>query len=352
MKSTKVERRALKLQLATGIEWADALKRVKDLTPSSPLVPEAEPSQAVLENHFLTCFAWPRTDPRNPWGISSTVPAPDSLVLNFERQQTDPSDGEESLTRNLVRELVPRYDEYGEVHGVPGARFTVENDGIVIRRIGMPGSITLSGIYPEDWYTAVDQERQAEASHGLHLCHDRSPNRWHPTEIPHREPQPHTRVSRHHRRRSPSAWLASGLLRRAPLLRTIGVPLSTTSWRNPADDGGLTWIIDYIHAPQEPAPQHHQGYINLLTDPECGLPITQTYLECTCEAPFLSSWDCRFNARSTTGQLGELQVRFTRRVGARLDRYLEWLDDFGDRQRLYRRVPACILRPAAQRILL
>ncbi|MGW3163322.1 hypothetical protein ACWC9Q_10605 [Streptomyces sp. NPDC001142] len=348
MKSTKLERRAQKLQLATGIEWSDALKRVRKIAPSAPVIPEARRSQAVLENQFLTRFAWPSTDPRNPWGISSTICEPDSLTLTIEEQNGEAGDDEESVTQNIVREVVPRYDEYGEVHGVPGLRFVTEPSGITIRRIGVPGSITLVGIDPEDWCTAIDLERRSEKDDELFLCHDRSPEQWHPTERPYRDSKTDTRLSRYHRGRDSSAWLASGLLRRVPLLRTVGVPLSTTSWTNPADDGGRTWIIDFIHAPKEPAPLHHRGYINLLTDPDCGLPIRCTSLQCSCAVSPRPSWDCRFNAVSTTGDLGALQVRFTSRVGAGLDRYLELLDDYEERQQLYRRMPAHLLRPSAR----
>ncbi|KUL58491.1 hypothetical protein ADL30_09885 [Streptomyces sp. NRRL S-1521] len=44
-----------------------------------------------------------------------------------------------------------------------------------------------------------------------------------------------------------------------PLLRTMGVPLSTTAWTSLSPDEGRTWIIDYIHEPRVPAPLPHQG---------------------------------------------------------------------------------------------
>lgn len=104
MKSTRVERRAQKLQLATGMSWTDALKRVKSLPPASPLISEAEPSQAVLESYILSGHAWPVIDTRNPWGIRSTGPRPDSLT--FENDVTQ-SLASESMARELIRNLVP-----------------------------------------------------------------------------------------------------------------------------------------------------------------------------------------------------------------------------------------------------
>ncbi|AWN29964.1 hypothetical protein [Streptomyces sp. NEAU-S7GS2] len=84
----------------------------------------------------------------------------------------------------------------------------------------------------------------------------------------------------------------------------------------------------------------HQGYINLLTDPECGVPITGTNLHCSCDRLPESYRECRFNADSTNGQLGELQVRFTRRIEHWLDFFKEEADYYAARRKLYRRIPA------------
>lgn len=128
VKSTKLERRTQKLQLTTGMPWAQALKHVAALAPSAVLIPEAHPSQAVLESFFLKSFAWPQTDPHHPWGIRCVEPSRNRLVLVFEDQQLR-ADDYESLTRDLVRAVVPHVDEWGEVRGIPGARFTVARGG-------------------------------------------------------------------------------------------------------------------------------------------------------------------------------------------------------------------------------
>ncbi|MFC9755251.1 hypothetical protein [Streptomyces sp. NPDC056921] len=348
MKSTKLERRTQKLQLTTGMPWAQALKHVAALAPSAVLIPEAHPSQAVLETFFLKSFAWPQADPHHPWGIRCVEPSRNRLVLVFEDQQL-PADDYESLTRDLVRAVVPHVDEWGEVRGIPGARFTVARGGILIRRLNMPGSITIVGIPAADWGTAMNLQRQEAEAAGMRYCHDSSPDQWHADELPYREPSTDPLPGQHPRRTS-DAWLGSGLLRRAPLLRTIGVPLSTTAWTNPSLDKGQTWIVDYIHEPQVPAPLPHQGYIGLLTDPECGLAITRSTLHCSCARFPEYSTECRFNARSSRGQLGALQVRFSRRTGDNLELYQEDRDDYAARRKLYRPIPAHLARGSAETI--
>ncbi|MFD0653024.1 hypothetical protein I1A49_33125 [Streptomyces malaysiensis subsp. malaysiensis] len=347
MKSTRVKRHAQKLQLATGMSWTDALKRVKSLPPASPLIPEAQPSQAVLEGYILSGHAWPMIDTRNPWGIRSAGPRPDSLTLTFENDVTQ-SLASESMARELIRNLVPCFDEHGEVRGIPGARFTANTDGIQIRRLGMPGSITILGIPAEDWFAALPLQREENAADGRRYCHEPSPHRWHHSEAAFREPATSTVLGRYHHRKRPSAWLASGLLRRAPLMRTIGLPLSTTAWTNLTEDGGSEWITEYINEPLADAPCYHEGFTNLLTDPDCGLPLAGTELDCCRGLPPESYWGCRFYARSGTGQPGALQVRFSRRSGDRAHFYKTNPTEYEKRRQLYQPVPAHLSRRHAE----
>ncbi|MCY0931777.1 hypothetical protein OTB20_37470 [Streptomyces sp. H27-H1] len=349
MKRTGIERRAEKLRLATGITWTDALKHVKSLPAQSPLIPEAHLSQAVLESYVLSGLAWPMVDTRNPWGIRSVHPQTGSLAVAFENDVPQRLDAE-SMARELVRALVPCFDAQGDVRGIPGARFTTGEDGVRLHRIGMPGSLTILGVSAASWTNASDHQREENEADGRRYCHESSPSRWHRSEVVFREPSIRTVLGRHHYRKQPSAWLASGLLRRAPLLRTIGVPLSTTAWTNLTDDGGSEWIIEYINEPLSAAACYHQGFTNLLLDPECGLPITITDLDCSCDWPPESYWGCRFYARSNTGEPGALQVRFSRRSGDRTQIYKEDLVDYEERRKIYQAVPAHLERTPTRTI--
>lgn len=339
MKSTRLERRAEKLRLATGLAWADALKRVRALPPGAPLIPEAQPSQALLESYILSGLAWPCVETRNPWGIRSVDADTSSLALTFENNVPQQI-GCESTARELVRATLPSFDAHGWVRGIPGARFTHDVDGIRIKRIGLAGSLRVLGIAAADWERALNLQRQEDEPDGKGFCHEVSPHQWHPSEMPFREPNISTILSQHHYQKQPSAWLSSGLLRRAPLFRTIGLPLSTTAWTNLTKDGGTEWIIEYINEPAADASCYHQGFTNLLTDPECGLPIVGTDLDCYCGNPAAFYCGCRLYARSNIGQPGALQVRFSHRSGDRAQLYKDKLDDYEARRQIFQRIPS------------
>ncbi|MFK4071573.1 hypothetical protein [Streptomyces sp. NPDC029674] len=95
-------------------------------------------------------------------------------------------------------------------------------------------------------------------------------------------------------------------------------------------------------------PLPHQGYIDLLTAPECGLAITGTSLHCSCARFPEYTTECRFNARGSTGQLGALQVQFSRPIGGNLELYQEEPDDYEARRKLYRPIPSHLLRGSAE----
>ncbi len=131
------------------------------------------------------------------------------------------------------------------------------------------------------------------------------------------------------------------MLRRAPLLRTIGTPLWTTGWTNLArEHGGYEWIIDHIHEPLVRAPYHHHDFVALLTDPECGLPVNVTGLDCGCHLPPAHRYGCRVYAYSTTGRSGGVQVRFSHRIGSKAREFVDGQDGYAAQRRLYRQLPA------------
>ncbi|MFD5522015.1 hypothetical protein [Streptomyces sp. NPDC127066] len=111
------------------------------------------------------------------------------------------------------------------------------------------------------------------------------------------------------RRASDTAWLASGVLRRVGLWRTLGVPLSTTSWTNPMKPGEQ-WIIDHIHHAR-PQADRHDAFIQLLTAPGWGLPVEASDTWCSCT---LGDAGCQVTFTSPAGLPGELQMRFSRRT--------------------------------------
>ncbi|MER0476975.1 hypothetical protein ABR737_01150 [Streptomyces sp. Edi2] len=334
MKSTVIERRAERLQLYTRLPWQSALHRVQAAAPRSTLIPQPHPHQVLLEAYLLHQLAWPRICTLRPWGIRHVDPRPASLKIAFEDEDVNRRHLEESMPRELARTLLPRADDTGGVSGITGVRVAVERDTIVLRRLGSLGSITLAGISPKDWRDAVDYQDEKEVEYGMTLCHRDSPNQWHPIERAYvgEYSWPTTDTNK-------TAWLASGLLRRAGLLRTVGVPLHTTAWTNPADDDGEQWIIEHEHEVAS-CPAHHQRFMALLTDPEWGLPLTETHSVCSCGRYPGESNECRVEARSSEGKPGELQMRFTRRTGTWLEPYKRPQSEYERRQRLYVTAPA------------
>ncbi|MCX4966275.1 hypothetical protein OHA98_15800 [Streptomyces sp. NBC_00654] len=343
MKNTRIERRAQKLQIATGLSWSTSLSRVKSLAAADPLIPPADEAQAELECYFLYRMAWPGIDTRNPWGIRSADSRRDALLLTVEDEDVNREVSGESMARELVRACLPRISEEGELCGIPGLRFTVEDESIRLYRIGLAGTVTLAGVDTDEWLMAIDTVTRDAESADTFLCHQQAPDRWHSSEIATRTPAAQDMYAQHHRRIIASSWLASGILRRAPLLRTIGVPLSTTAWTNPSRDGGREWIIEYIHEPLAEAPLHHRGFQNLLTDPECGIPLVVTDFDCTCQQRADAGYACRLYACSPTGSPGEIQVRFSRRLGRRLAHYTADRNDYAARRSLYQRLPESLL---------
>ncbi|GAA2254559.1 hypothetical protein GCM10010232_49610 [Streptomyces amakusaensis] len=341
VKSTRIERRAEKLRWCTGLRKKAALARVRKLSPADPLIPEPHPDQALLECQVLNGIRWPQISMLHPWGIRYLDPRPDSLVIGFEHQNAVPRRPKESVVRELAR-LLPTADGHGDVSGVPGGRFTLDEGTVVLHRLGHPGSVTFAGVSAEAWEAAVEKYSEEEAAEGMTLCHLESPLRWHRTE---RAYWGRSASSRAGGMLGQSAWLASGLLRRAGLLRTIGIGLNTTAWASPDPRSGMRWTVEHGHAPVQDGPLPHERYLRLLTDPECGLGLIEARRSCHCDLHSGGSYACRVTLASATGRPGTLQFRFTRHADEELELWQMTGQELTARQRLYRRLPS-YLEPA------
>ncbi|MGW3850296.1 hypothetical protein [Streptomyces fagopyri] len=207
MKTTAIGRRAELLDVYTAMPWQSDLRRVKSTAPGSPLIPQPAPDQMLLEARVMRALIGLRVDPLHPWGIEYVDPRADRLKLRFA------TDLPEKHILGLAEELLPRADAYGEVKGPAGARMHVDGDTVVLRVLGTAASVTLLGLDPDAWLHAVDLQDRNLSAEGLTLCH-REETRLHPAE------QPYLRQGR--TEGSVSAWLASGLLRRTGLFRTLG----------------------------------------------------------------------------------------------------------------------------------
>ncbi|MEV3858120.1 hypothetical protein AB0J38_27790 [Streptomyces sp. NPDC050095] len=335
MKRNAIDRRAQKLTWATGLPWTTARKRVGAMAPNETLIAEATPEQALLECHFLHAIARPTFTTVRPWGIETVDGSSDRLIVHFEDHHQHRGDRAESTVHGLVRAVLPHGGEPGDVHGLPGARLGVEDGVVVLRRIGLDAAIQLDGFALADWQAAVDAVTQEVRHCGMAPCQEESPADWHAAERAYlRNPT----NAWYENLLATSAWLPSGLLRRVPLLRTIGVPLGTTAWTDADPDGpGELWKVDQEHVAVKNGVSHHRPFVALLTDPEAGMPLTVEEASCRCGTGRCD--DCRVYLRGTGHRPGRLEIRSTRRQGLWLETAQQDAQTWGLRQRLFRAVP-------------
>ncbi|MFE3585745.1 hypothetical protein [Streptomyces vinaceus] len=278
MKATVVERRAELLRLYTGLPWKTALARVEAAAPGSLLIPEPDSGQLVLEARVMAALAWRQITTLHPWGIEYVDPRSDRLLIRFEPDVVGRRDAEATQALDLAKALLPRADKFGEITGVPGARTHVENGKVLLRLLGTNAFVVLLGLDSDEWRRAVETQDREMRTWGMAPCHRVWPDRLHPAE------RPYLRSGR--RGVVPaSAWLTSGLLRRASLVRSLGVPLAVTGWLNCRErGGGERWIIDPTFA-EGHGPAGHRRLAALLSAPGWGLPVTVVDEHCNCHLP-------------------------------------------------------------------
>ncbi|MEU5900201.1 hypothetical protein [Streptomyces venezuelae] len=338
MKRTAIDRRTQKLAWASGLPWKVAKARVQALAAHQPLIAEASRDQAVLECHFLHALARPRCTTLHPWGIRSVAASTSRLVVTFETVQSNRGEGDDETTvLGLMRAVLPLGGDSGDVYGIAGARLRVEDGTVVLRRFGLNAAIQLDGFAPHAVQAAAMRVADEARQDGMAPCQQESPERWHACE---REYMRRGTTDWYETLMATSAWLPSGLLRRAPLLRAVGIPLSTTAWTDADPYGpGELWKVDQEHfEPQAGSGvSHHRPFIAMLTDPECGMPLALEHEACRCATGRCD--DCRVYLRSH-GRPGRLEMRFTRRADFYLERAQSTVFEFERRRRLYRRLPA------------
>ncbi|MFF4205494.1 hypothetical protein ACFYZ8_33120 [Streptomyces sp. NPDC001668] len=337
MKTTAVERRAELLCLYTGLPWQSARRRVEAAAPGSELIPLPDADQLLLEAGVMAALAWRRVTTVHSWGIEYVDPRTDRLLIRFEADPVERRDPAQTQVLDLAEVLLPRADEYGGIQGVPGARTHVEGGQVVLRLLDSSASVTLLGVDPDEWLRAVDIQDRQTGLCGMTPCHRDLPGGWHAAERVYR------RVGRGGA--AVSAWLASGLLRRVGLIRTLGVPLGVTGWLGHREcGGGERWIIDPVFAEGHGAAGHRR-LMALLAAPGWGLPVAVVDEDCNCRLPPGCSDQCTTVSAGLAGWPGVLEVRAIQRRGERL----EWFRDhqpvlYAARQQRVLSVPAWVDR--------
>ncbi|QEV21980.1 hypothetical protein CP975_34765 [Streptomyces alboniger] len=105
-----------------------------------------------------------------------------------------------------------------------------------------------------------------------------------------------------------------------PLLRAVGIPLSTTAWTDADPYGpGELWKVDQEHFVSQAGSgvSHHRPFVAMLTDPGCGMPLALEHEACRRATSRCD--DCRVYLRSHRHP-GRLEIRFTRRADFYLER--------------------------------
>jgi hypothetical protein len=273
------------------------------------LASEASPHQQLLERWVVRQICWPSNSPVYPWGIKYVCPQPDGLTIAAEG---------DNMAAEFASTLVPRYDPTtGDIYGVPGVRITeADRNGIILRLLDTEATIIITGIHRKAWHNSLAQVDQEMHDAGLRLCSQEGADEWTSAELSFM-----THPARRAARRSAAtntAWLASGLIRRIGLLRTMGVPLYTTAWTNPAEDGEQ-WILETQYQPLAPRiSSHHETLLHLLNHETWGLKLRWIDMHCSCMTNYSSQ--CSFTGRSLQERAGELQLRFPRRSSNRATR--------------------------------
>ncbi|WUT01743.1 hypothetical protein OHA46_33850 (plasmid) [Streptomyces sp. NBC_00708] len=341
MKTTAIARRAELLRLYTGLPWQSALRRVMAAPPGAPLIQQPKTDQLLLEAQVMRALAWRHISTIHPWGIEYVDPRPDQLRIRFGPDPAARRYHEETQVLDLAEVLLPRTDGHGDVMGIPGVRPHVEDGLVVLRMLGTSASVTLLGLDANEWMKAVRYQDLRLAALGMTSCHRALPDQRHPAESRSRTAARRGRGAM----TEASAWMASGLLRRVGLIRTLGIPLAVTGWIGDLERaGGEHWIIDPTFAEGQNRTGHRR-LMALLSAPGWGMPLTTREEHCNCHLPPGFSDQCTIFATGSAEWPGRLQVRAIHRRGERLSQIQEDSPALYAAQRLlHRAVPPWVDR--------
>lgn len=155
MRKELVTARARIRSRATLETHATALKALRDIDASSPAVPAANPSQALLEGLLFQSigtlhFPW-RDGPYVSWGefleVTRLQPEPDRLVIDV-----DPNGAAITIANGALAHVLTRWIP-DEVYA-PLLRPRATTEGVEFHRLGNPGAVLFRGISLSDLITA------------------------------------------------------------------------------------------------------------------------------------------------------------------------------------------------------
>ncbi|MET9077916.1 hypothetical protein ABZX95_38535 [Streptomyces sp. NPDC004232] len=234
-------------------------------------VPDANPDQARLEAEVFEHLGGTADFCAHPAGIAHVLPTTDHLVV-----AVDPKLGpRHRLPEHCLGSLLPTQyigvDEKVEgPGGIVGVRLRgIDAGGLHLGLVGTGASLTLKGPTPQLWRSILADHRDWCRDHHLAPL-------WEASELARPESDYVAADPTWWQERSETAWVASGLLRRIPLLHTVTKPYSVSYWRH-----GLGWKIELIY--EHAVPVEHDAVIDHLTHPRWGMALHVTRHSCACK---------------------------------------------------------------------
>ncbi|MGW6904838.1 hypothetical protein [Streptomyces sp. NPDC054940] len=249
----------------TGETHAGARVRIRDLPPSSPLIPSADDEQTFLESELLRALMeHPTTYTTRPLRIDRVVPYPSRPIIRFAADAD--ADG---LTDLISWGLFPTGGEH-DLKGVKGLRILDAKHGrIDVGLLGTSASVRLEGIPERSW-------REAE------LVRARMAAKW-KEPVPFRHPvltPSELAFTRAH------GWFADGWREVASLgsalLRRIHIFRSGSAWLDLAAFTKHTTTFGFRLMFAESLGLSHDAFIEQLTHPLCGIALKEDMRTCGC----------------------------------------------------------------------
>jgi hypothetical protein len=273
------------------------------LSRSMPIPDAADAGQIQLEAAVFRALTSCGEYTPNPAGVVRTrIIADGSTVVHVDRRSAG-FPHEYELTELIAEALLPCARPDGGFEGGAGVRVAGVNRGdMALTFVDTFARVTLRAAAKSRWNTVIEKFRERLE---LAAC---KPLWDAPKSI---GEERYILESSRRGLRPGMDWLASGLLRRIALYRTIGLAFHVSAWTS-----GNTWKIEIDTDPVHGAV--HSRFLAAVTDPVYGLPLRVRHANCMCDTP---AWprgsterDCWYDLDVTNGTRVELQLRFRLRT--------------------------------------
>jgi hypothetical protein len=274
------------------------------LSRSMPIPDAADSGQTRLEAAVFRALTSCGEYTPNPAGVLRTrLIADGSTVVHVDRRSAG-FPNEYEVTELIAATLLPCAIPDGGFEGAAGVRVAGVNRGdLALTFVDTSARVTLRAAPKSRWDTVIEQVRERLELAECKPLWDAAKSIGEERYL--------LESSRRGLRLAGMDWLASGLLRRIALYRTIGLAYAVSAWTS-----GNTWKIEIDTDPVHGAV--HSRFLAALTDPLYGLPLRVRDASCMCGPrawpPGSTNRDCWYELDVTNGTRVELQLRFRHRT--------------------------------------